>query len=383
MPDTKPDLTFDEEGVCDPCRTYEKKHGTHADPIDWEQRKEEFEVEIVARYKQKDPSRYDCIIPVSGGKDSTYQVYFLTRVYGMRPLCVCFEPTLPTKIGRRNLENLRRLGVDLVHFRQNPIVYEKMVLEGLRRVGDNEWANHLGIFTVPFHFAVKFNIPLIVWGECPQMEYGGPTDARNKRILDQGWLFDYGGLIGNRPEDMVSEKLGITLSDLQMYIYPSREEIEQVGVKSIWLGQYFKWDLPRQLQIVEEECGWKRKSSRVETTYCDFQAIDCSSMTIHDYLKFPKYGFCRATDDACRDIRNGLITREEGLRLVEKYDGRYPLAVIKKFCQHFHITREEFDAICDGFTNKALFEFAEGKFLRDADGSLVLRKKIIELRCDL
>ena len=379
MPDTKPDLTYDTSGICDPCTTWEKKHGLHAESIDWDARRKEFEDEIVANYKTDDPSTYDCIVPVSGGKDSTYQVHLLKEKYGMRILAVCFEPTLPTEIGRQNLEMLRRLGVDLIHFKKNPIVYEKMVMEGLRRVGDNEWANHMGIFTVPFHFAVKFKIPLIVWGECPQLEYGGPKDARNKRILDQGWLFDYGGLIGNRPEDMVSEKLGITLSDLKMYIYPTKEEIEKVGIKSIWLGQYFKWHLPDQMKLIES-LGWKRKTDRIEVTYGDFQALDCSSMTIHDYLKYVKYGFGRATDDACRDVRNGLIDREQAVRLVEKYDGKYPLGVIKRFCEHFKLSREEFDTICDSFTNKAIFETKEGKFVRDIDGSLVLKKEIVELR---
>ena len=161
----------------------------------------------------------------------------------MNPLCVTFEPTLPTKVGRKNLDTLNRLGVDLIHIKRNPVVYEKMVIEGLKRVGDNEWPNHLGIFTSPIHIAVKFKIPLIIWGECPQMEYGGYTDiARNAKELDQDWLNNYGGLIGNRPEDMVSEELGITLSDLKFYIYPKKEDLDSVGIKGIWLGYFFKCD---------------------------------------------------------------------------------------------------------------------------------------------
>jgi N-acetyl sugar amidotransferase len=378
MPDTKPDLTFDERGVCDACRTFERKHGSAENSIDWAERKKEFE-SIIEEHKGKSPSGYDCLIPVSGGKDSTYQVYFIKEVCGLNPLCVTFEPTLPTRIGRKNLDMLNRLGVDLIHFKRNPIVYEKMVMEGFRRVGDNEWPNHLGIFTTPFHFAVRFKISLIIWGECPQMEYGGPTEARQAKTLDKRWLYDYGGLIGNRPEDMVSEKLGITLRDLSMYIWPSKEDLEEVGVRGIFLGAYFKWDVPKQLQIVKD-LGWETKIDRVETTYEDYENIDCYSMHIHDYLKYVKYGFGRGTDDAVRDLRNHLIDRAQALRLVEAYDGKYPIESVRRFCTRFKLSQEEFDKICDEFTNKALFEMKDGKFVRDMDYSLVMKEKFRELR---
>jgi len=299
----------------------------------------------------------------------------------IRPLCVTFEPTLPTKTGRKNLDVLNRLGVDLIHFKRNPIVYEKMVMEGLRRVGDNEWPNHIGIFTVPIHFAVKFNIPLVIWGECPQTEYGGYKDeARNAKNLDQRWLYDYGGLIGNRPEDMVCEDLGLTLSDLKPYIYPSKEDLERVGVTSVFLGYFFHWDVPRQLEIVKK-LGWVSRIDRIEVTYEDYENLDCYSMTIHDYLKYVKYGFGRATDDAVRDQRNGLMDRDEALRLVERYDGKYPLEAIRRFCRHFKLDRKEFDKICDSFTNRAIFETnKDGTFKRDMDGSLIYKRKYFEMR---
>ena len=378
MPNTKPDLTFDEEGVCDACRSFERKHGDHTDSIDWNQRKKEFE-ELIVKYRNKNPTGYDCLIPVSGGKDSTYQVYFMKEVYKMNPLCVCFEPTLPSKVGRQNLDTLNRMGVDLIHFKRNPIAYEKMVLEGLKRVGDNEWPNHLGIFTIPIHIAVNFNIPLIVWGECSELEYGGPTGARDAKTLDKRWLNDFGGLIGLRPEDMVDEETGISLKDITPYIYPLDEDLKRVGVKGIFLGAYFKWDVPKQLDIVKK-IGWKNRLNRVEVTYEDYENIDCYSMTIHDYLKFVKYGFGRAADDAVRDLRNKLINREEAIRLVERYDGKYPIAAIRRFCKHFKISKEELDFYSDKFTNKNIFEMKNNKFVRDIDDSLVMKKEWIDAR---
>ncbi|UCD03756.1 MAG: N-acetyl sugar amidotransferase [Candidatus Woesearchaeota archaeon] len=382
MPDTKPDLTFDEEGICNACRSSERKYAQHKDPIDWNARKKEFEA-LIKKFKNDDPLTYDCIIPVSGGKDSMFLVYALKEVYKMRPLCVLFEPTLPTKTGRKNIDVMNRMGVDLIHFKRNPLVYDYMVKEGLRRVGDNDWPNHIGIFTVPIHFAVKFNVPLVIWGECPQTEYGGYTkEARSAHVLDQRWLYDYGGLIGNRPEDMVCEDLNITLSDLKPYIYPSKEDLERVGVTSVWYGYYFPWNVPEQLRIVKER-GWVSRIDRVEVTYEDYENIDCYSMTIHDYLKFVKYGFGRATDDLVRDIRNGIIDREEAVRLADRYEGKYPLEAARRFCRRFGYTREEFDEICDSFTNRVLFETEkDGTFKRDIDGSLILKKKYVEMRRD-
>ena len=380
MPDTRPDLRFDSEGVCDACRSYEKKYGTHLESIDWDKRREEFET-ILTKHKQNDPLKYDCLIPVSGGKDSHLTMYLAKVVYGLNPLCICFEPTLPTNIGRQNLENIRKLGVDLIHFKQNPIVYDKLILEGFKRVGDMEWANHMGIWSVPVHFAIKFNVPFIFWGESPQMEYGGGETVSqiNKRIFNEDWLNDYGCLNGLRPQDMVSEELGISLSDLKLYVYPSKEEVEKWGGAGIFMGYYFKWNTPENLEKIQS-IGFKRRVGRIEISYTDHEKLDCLSMNLHDYLKFLKYGYGRATDSACLDIRNGTIDRAEGVRLVERYDGKYPKECVETFIEHFKMTKKEFDEICDGFINKALFEKKDGKTMRDIDGSFVIKDKFIKLR---
>ncbi|MEW5767129.1 MAG: N-acetyl sugar amidotransferase [bacterium] len=379
-PDTRPDLRFDQEGVCDACRSFEKKYGLHEDSIDWDQRRKEFE-QLIEKYRQKDPLRYDCVIPVSGGKDSHLTIYYAKVVYGLSPLCVCFEPTLPTEIGRRNLENISKLGVDLIHFKRNPIIYDKLILEGFKRVGDMEWANHMGIWSVPVHFAIRFNIPLILWGESPQMEYGGAETVSeiNKRIFDEDWLNDYGCLNGLRPQDMVSEELGILLSDLKLYVYPTKEEVARWGGVGVFMGYYFKWNVPENFKIIEG-IGWKRRTGRIEISYTDHEKLDCLSMNLHDYLKYVKYGYGRATDSASYDIRNGVIDREQGVRLVEKYDGRYPKECVERFCEHFKMTKKEFDEICEGFTNKALFKRKDGELVRDIDGSLVMKEKYIEFR---
>ncbi len=386
MPDTRPDLDFDGDGVCDACRASQRKYGAHGEPIDWPAREREFR-DLIETYKSPDPLKYDCIVPVSGGKDSTYQTWLVKEKYGLRPLAICFEPTLPTEIGRRNLDNLNRMGVDLIHFKRNPLVYEKLVLESFRRVGDMEWPNHQGIWSLPYRFAVAFDIPLIVWGESPQMEYGGyhRVQEKNMRQLDEDWLNDFGCLNGLRPEDMVDEANGITLSDMTPYVMPPKEELARVGgnkgCTGLFIGYFFEWNVPKHLEIIEK-LGWSRRLGRNEVTFTDYEGLDCYSMQLHDYLKYCKFGYSRATDDACRDVRDDVIGRDQAVRLAERYDGGYPKELVERFCAHFDMDQAEFDAISDTFTNPAIFEAENGRFARDLDGSLVMKPEVGAARRD-
>ena len=367
MPSTKPDLTFDEEGVCDACKSHEKKP-----VIDWEKRQVEFH-ELIKKHKHD--SQYDCLVPVSGGKDSTYQVMKILEL-GLTPLCVCFEPTIPTKIGQDNLQNLCTLGVDLMLVKKNPNVYKKMVIKGIKQVGDNEWPNHIGIFTTPVHFAVKFNIPLIIWGENSEFEYGGPATARDNPYLDRKWLEEFGGLLGQRVSDMIGVD-GITEKDLYLYTYPTDEDIHKVGVTGLFLGYYFEWDTHKQLEIVKQK-GFQTTTRTMESTYTNFENLDCHSMTIHDYLKYLKYGFGRATDHACLDIRSNRISRKEAVRLVTKYDGRYPYEAVAEFLNYTQMNQQELDTLFDTYTSKKIFQRDEnGKFAKDQDGSLVRKEKFL------
>lgn len=368
MPSTKPDLHFNEDGVCDACQSQKSKNSE----IDWKKREEEF-LNLIKQYKVHPD--YDCIIGVSGGKDSTYQVIKVLEL-GLNPLCVCFEPTIPTEIGRKNLENLNNLGVDLIHIKRNPVVYKKLAKEAFIRTGDNEWQNHLGIFTTVPKLAVNFNIPLIIWGESPQIEYGGPATSKTRNTLDRQWLEEFGGLLGNRISDMVGVD-GLTKKDLSLYTYASDEDIHRVGVTGLFLGYYFKWDL-REVVKKSKEHGFLVQDRPVETTYENFENLDCYSNHVHDYLKYVKYGFGRATDNACLDIRLGYIKREEGVRLVNKYDGIPPKKAINEYLNYTGFTQEEFNKIVDSYTNKRIFKRDEnGKFIRDIDGSLVRKEEFI------
>lgn len=369
MPNTKPDLFFDEAGVCDACRSAELK-----EKIDWAARKKEFEDDIIARYKGQNTGNYDCIIPVSGGKDSHYQTSLIKKVYGMNPLLVSFETTTANALGRKNRDNLKRaFGCDLMVFEKNPHVYKKMCLRGFREVGDNEWPNHLGIFTVPVRLAAQLKIPLIIWGENSQLEYGGPKAARMKNTLDRRWLEEFGGLLGLRIEDMVGYE-GITRADLVSYLYPSSEELLKAKVRGIFLGYYFQWDARSQVELMRQHGFSVKEDGPVEGTYTNYENLDEDLESVHDYLKFVKFGFGRATDHACLDVRNGRLSREDAVQLVEHFDGKYPWRGVRRFLEYFGIRQDEFDAVVDSFTNRALFQTdAREALLRDAKHNLLKR----------
>ena len=364
FPDGKPNLGFDTNGVCDACLAQEEK-----EKIDWDRRRKELE-EIIKPYKNNKSSNYDCIIPVSGGKDSHYQTHIIKNEFGLTPLLVSFHPRDFTEIGRQNIENLKNLGADCIEFSVNPLVYKKLAKYGLTELGDPAWPEHLGIFTIPVQIAIAFKIPLIVWGENSQLEYGGPASSRNNPYLDREWNEKFGGYFRDKvgPEEML--KHGITEKELKFTEYPSDEEIKQVGVTGIFLGYYLKWDAKKQVEIVKK-LGFNVLDEHNEGTYTNYENLDTKYVAIHDYFKFLKFGYGRATDHASIDIRNKRLTREEGLDLVKRYDGKIPTKYLDDFLEDFGLSMEEFLKICDKFTNKELFKKDNsGNILRDEADNL-------------
>jgi len=346
MPDTKPDLSFDEKGVCDACLSAALKGS-----IDWKAREMEFK-ELVKKFKNKTSGSYDCIIPISGGKDSHYQAY-MARKYGLNPLLVHFEPTMRTPLGAKNLENIRQFG-DMLELKKNPTVYKKMAIEGFRRVGDHEWPNHVGIFTFPIRMAVALRIPLVLWGENAQLEYGGPKAARMKSALDRRWLEEFGGLLGLRVEDMIGVD-GITREDIVSFFYPDDDDLKDANITGVFLGYYFKWDARPQVELMQKHGFSLKEGDPVEGTYTHYENLDEATVGLHDYLKFLKFGFGRTSDHVCIDIRNGRMSRDEGVALVKKYDGKLPKNSIANFLTFSGMSRSEFESVLDSFTNKSIF----------------------------
>lgn len=363
--DTRPEQVFNEEGICDACISAEKKHRK----IDWSTRRKEFE-EILDRHRCKDGSRWDCIIPVSGGKDSCHQAFTLKNKFGMNPLCVNFIPCEMTEVGLRNIMFLRDSGFDLIQVGANRKIYRQMVRKGFFDLGDCCWPEHIGIFTAPVRVAVQYKIPLIIWGENSQFEYGGPASRRENNYLDRNWLEQF-QMLGYRISDLYDE--GFERKDLLVFEYPSDEELKQVGVTGLFLGYYTKWE-PRKHVEEMKGLGWRiNPDGPVEGAYYDHENLDCKWVGgLHDYLKFLKYGYGRATDQLSFDIREGRVSRNQAIRIVGKYEGQLPTKYLQDFLNFVGCTREEFDATLDRFTNRKIFKLDEnGNFLRDENGDVI------------
>ncbi len=366
-PESKPDIWFDDRGVCSACIGYEKRK-----VVDWDVRKREF-LEITGRYRSKDGSNYDCVVPVSGGKDSTYQVVKLLQ-HGLNPLCVTSMTDSLSTIGRRNLENIAKLGVDHVEVTMNPKVRRRMNRIGLTEIGDISWPEHVSIFTVPVRVAVQFKVPLLVWGENSQNEYGGPAAAQDNNVLDRSWLEEFGGLLGLRVSDLIGVD-GISERDLIQYQYPTDEQLRSASVTGIFLGHYFPWD-GYQNALVAQGFGFETFGVNVEGSLANYENLDNYQTGIHDYFKYLKFGFGRATDIANNHIRRGRITREDAVDLVKRHDGKFPVTYlgrpVAEILREIDVTVDEFNAICDRYTNKRLFKIDNrGKPIRNREGNLV------------
>lgn len=366
MPSTKPDIVFDENGLCNACSSYQNR-----DQVDWQKRYQELH-EILEEYRVKDGSNWDCVVPVSGGKDSTYQVLKVLEL-GLNPLCVTSTTCDLSAVGRRNIENIKTFGVDYIEVTPNKKVRARLNRIGLERVGDIAWPEHLGIFTIPVRAAVQFNVPLIVWGENSQNEYGGPAASQDSKYLDRRWLEEFGGLLGMRVTDLI-ENEGFTQRELINYVYPSDEELKKVGVTGIFLGHYLPWDGMSNALIAQAH-GFSTYDKIVEGSMVNYENLDNCQHGIHDYFKFLKFGFSRATDIACLHIRRGRLTRQEGLEITRIHDGKFPWEYLGKTLEEIidplGLSVDHFIKICDRFTNKRIFVKDEnGNLKKDSKGNL-------------
>ena len=358
-PSTKPDLWF-RNGICGACHSFDQRL-----QYDWTTGRGVFSELLKAN--KKNP-QYDCIVPVSGGKDSTYQVWRVLQE-GFNPLCVTAPTDQLTDLGRANIENLKSLGCDYVEFSVNRDVRRLINRHAFFAVGDIQWPEHLLIYTIPVRAAVQFDVPVIVWGECPQREYGAgkPEDAYLK-YFDRRVLEEYGSLNGLRVTDLTGID-GVCDKDLYLYKYPSVEEVDALGLKGIYLDNYFPWNGISNM-VIAQSLGFRVSDKNILGTIANYENLDNYVHGIHDYLKYLKFGFGRATDVACNLIRRNLLTREDAAAIVKQHDGLYPSSYMDRtlvdILSLFGISQEEFDAVCDDYTNYDLFK-------QDASGALVRR----------
>ena len=368
LPRTKPDLYFDDAGVCAACISYDARPA-----VEWESRRAEFH-DVMSKHSGK--GGWDCIVPASGGKDSTYQVLKILEE-GYRPLVVTSTTCDISPIGQRNLENLKKLGVDHIQVSPDPVLRAKLNRFGLEEVGDIAWPEHVGIFTIPVRIALSLGISLIIWGENSQNEFGGPATAAEAPFLNRRWLEEFGGLLGLRVSDLPLS-MQISERELNLYNYPSEEELEKAQVTGLFLGHFFPWD-GLSNSLIAQANGFESYGKVVEGSMVDYENLDNFQHGVHDYFKFLKFGFGRATDIASLHVRRQRISRDSAMRIVTERDGRFPWTYLGKslteILKPLELSLTEFKNICDRFTNPALFETnGDGTFARDANGDLILKE---------
>lgn len=354
MPENgKPTIIFDEQGVCSGCRVQESKEA-----IDWGEREKAFR-EIVEEYKamaRESGNPYDCIIPISGGKDSTYQVYLATRVYGLNPLLVTYNHVFNTKLGLRNLRNLvNQFDCDLIRMTVKPKAARRISRYMLQKVGDATWHYHTGIFTFPFQIAVKYRIPLILWGEHGYSEMTGLVRLEDIPEFTK-WTRDAYQMRGVKIDQILEDPgSGVTSEDVAAYRFPSDEEMMDVGVRGIYMGTYIRWDHIAIIKKMVAECNFRIATRKRERTFSLYHKLDDHCNDVHDYLKYLKFGYGRGTDHASAEIRGGRLTREEGARLAVEYDSRRP-ASLDYYLEYLGLTEAELEAAVEPMRDQQIWQ---------------------------
>ena len=344
----RPRIIFDENGVCSACQYAHLKHHV----IDWRQR-EEMLVELLARYRSKDGS-YDCVVPGSGGKDSSYVAYQLKYKYGMHPLTVTWAPFMYTDIGWRNYIAFKDSGFDNLLCFPNGVLHRKVTRLAFELLGAPFEPFGYGQKAYAFHIAVKFKIPLIFYGESGEVEYGGSTKNVNKSYEDiDDWKQLY--YKGSGIDDLVSygleagflKKEEIDNNPLPFYRPPQAADIKATGIQMHWFSYYKKWVPQENYYCAVEHAGFRANPGRSEGTYSKYASLDDKVDGYHYYMAFIKFGIGRTTSDAAHEVRDGHLTREEGMALIRRYDGEFPQKYFKEFLEYLGITQEEFWEVVD------------------------------------
>ena len=340
LPDSRPNLRLDDNGICQACRSHARRV-----EIDWTARERAFR-QLVEQVRAR-AHGYDCVIPVSGGKDSTWQMV-TCLAHGLKPLAVTWKTPARTAIGQRNLDNLVSLGVDHIDWQINPKVEARFMLKAFERFGSTAIPMHLAIFAMPLRIAVQFGIPLIVWGENSAVEYGSADTAHEGHRLDRAWLQTYGVTHGTTAADWVDREL--SGKDLAGYFGPDPDTLDELGVRAVFLGHYFAWD-PNNASQFAQAHGFTRNSTGARTGFYDYADIDDDFISIHHWMKWYKFGFTRLFDNLSLEIRNGRVSWQAAIDIIRRSGDQTPTQDIARFCAFAGVTAERFFVIAERFRN--------------------------------
>lgn len=358
----RPRIIFDEEGVCSACRYAEFKDSK----IDWQKREEELRATL-DRFRRND-GRYDVIVPCSGGKDAAYIAHELKHRYNMNPLTVTWAPHLYTDIGFQNLHNMIREG-DLANILGSPAgkVHRRLTKLSFEILGDPFQPFIYGQTNFPMQMALAHDIPLVMYGENGEVEYGG--DMKNAFKATRDYRSDHNKhyFSGLGPEDLV--KYGIDENDLRPYMAPANEDLDKLGLELHFYGYYKKWVPQENYYYCVENTGFKANPVRSEGTYSKYASLDDKIDGFHYFLAFIKFGLGRCTSDTAHEIRDGHITREEGVALVNKFDGEFPEKYFKTFLEYCDITEDYFWEVINSWRSPHLWH-------QNEDGTWKIRHNV-------
>ena len=349
LPNTRPNLKFDKFGVCDACEKKQKK-------VNWSLRIDEFK-KLVKIIKKKNNS-YDCLIPVSGGKDSTWQV-IVAKKFGLKPLCVTWRSPGRNQLGQKNLNNLINLGVDHIDFSINHEIEKKFIKKTFFKFGNPLIPMHLALHAIPTQIALEKKIPLILWGENSADEYGGDKTFKG-RYMTNKWRKVFGVNEGKTINYWVDKKL--KKKDLNPYKLPTNKDMQISKIKEVFLGYYFEW-FPKKIFNISKKYGFK-SATKPKTGYYKFADIDDEFLiTIHHLMKWYKFGFTREWDNLSLEIRNQKISRQRAIKIISKRGFILPNQEIDKFCKYIGIKKKEFIRITDKFRNKKIWYKKKDKWI--------------------
>ena len=349
---TRPRISFDERGWCNACTWMEEKK-----TLDWTSRQQEL-TNILEKYRSK-TGNFDCVIPVSGGKDGSYVSYQLKHKYGMHPLAVTVTPALSLELGNQNLRNYIDSGYNHIQISPDAHVMRILNRQGFIEKGFPYFGWLVAIQAAVVRLAVNLKIPLLFYGEDGEVEYGGSTESKTRAMYDIAYMkriYLEGG------HEKILRSSGLSDSELYFFLFPSDEELKDRELNITHWSYFESWDPYRCYLAAKEHCGLQEAPESNSGTFTNFSQNDQALYALHTYMMYLKFGFGRATQDAGIEIRRGAMTREQAMNLVRLYDGHYPEEFIGTYLDYYKMTQNEFDMVLDKWANKDLFKMTDGRW---------------------
>ena len=352
MPNTRPRIVFNEDGICNACLHSEKKNN-----IDWKSRQGEF-INLINKIKKETNDKkliYDCVVPWSGGKDSTSIAIKLKFDYGLNPLLVTFSPLILNECGEFNRNELIKLGFDAIFINPNKEISRKLSQRFFLERGNPKIAWDAGVNSGPIQIAIKYNISTVFYAEHGESEYGGlvlEQESEKKRNLRE--VIEH--QIGDYSENWVSDH--ISLKDLAPYIYPSKEQINNSNVNAYYFSYFFKWSMLDNYNYVKKKLpNFKTNpNGRTEGTFTNFDSLDDKIDCIYYYMQYIKFGFGRATRDSCRMIQNNQMSRDKAIKYARQYDSEFPENDFNEVLDYLKINKEQFEDIVNKHRNHEIWK---------------------------